>query len=190
MKTIRVTIEGISPLLLHRFSDKSAEQATAGSTANFAAQDRGTPREQAAQSLYLTEDGKCVMPGPNLYRAFIDAGVFTKIGKRQLTSKATSLIPTGMWVDDVVIEIISAEPWRVDARPVRIPSTGGRIIRYRPCFDTWRMTFTIRFDESVFNERLIREIVDNAGAKIGLGDFRPACKGPFGRFKVVSWEIE
>jgi hypothetical protein len=36
--------------------------------------------------------------------------------------------------------------------------------------------------------KLLREIVDAAGKRIGLGDFRPACKGPFGRFCVVNWK--
>lgn len=37
---------------------------------------------------------------------------------------------------------------------------------------------------------LFREIVDAAGKRIGLGDFRPACKGPFGKFVVTSWVIQ
>lgn len=35
--------------------------------------------------------------------------------------------------------------------------------------------------------KLFSEIVDAAGSRIGIGDFRPACKGPFGRFVVTSW---
>jgi hypothetical protein len=38
--------------------------------------------------------------------------------------------------------------------------------------------------------KLLREILDASGKRIGLGDFRPACKGPFGKFVVVKWEIE
>ena len=34
------------------------------------------------------------------------------------------------------------------------------------------------------------QLVDDAGQKIGLGDYRPARKGPFGRFSVVSWVEE
>jgi hypothetical protein len=36
----------------------------------------------------------------------------------------------------------------------------------------------------------MREIVDAAGKRVGLGDFRPACKGPFGKFVVVQWKDE
>ena len=30
-------------------------------------------------------------------------------------------------------------------------------------------------------------IVDDAGKRVGLGDFRPVCKGPFGKYVVVRW---
>ncbi len=36
--------------------------------------------------------------------------------------------------------------------------------------------------------KLFREIVDAAGKKIGLGDFRPDRKGPFGKFVVIHWK--
>jgi hypothetical protein len=36
--------------------------------------------------------------------------------------------------------------------------------------------------------KLVREIVDAAGKRIGLGDFRPSCKGPFGKFVVTQWK--
>ena len=34
---------------------------------------------------------------------------------------------------------------------------------------------------------LVRDLVDNAGGKVGLGDFRPDRKGPFGKFKIIHW---
>ena len=36
--------------------------------------------------------------------------------------------------------------------------------------------------------KLAREIMDAAGKRIGLGDFRPDCKGPFGKFVVTKWK--
>lgn len=41
----------------------------------------------------------------------------------------------------------------------------------------------------MFGPILVRSIVDDAGKKIGLGDFRPARKGPFGRFVVKEWVV-
>ena len=36
--------------------------------------------------------------------------------------------------------------------------------------------------------KLLREILDAAGKRIGLGDFRPSCKGPFGKFVITNWK--
>ena len=42
-------------------------------------------------------------------------------------------------------------------------------------------------DTEVMSEGLLRDIVDKAGKAVGLGDFRPDCKGPFGKFEVTKW---
>jgi hypothetical protein len=41
----------------------------------------------------------------------------------------------------------------------------------------------------MFSAGIARRLVDDAGRKVGLGDFRPWRRGPFGRFTVVRWEI-
>jgi hypothetical protein len=38
--------------------------------------------------------------------------------------------------------------------------------------------------------KLFRDLVDAAGKRVGLGDFRPDKKGPFGKFVVVSWVVD
>jgi hypothetical protein len=48
----------------------------------------------------------------------------------------------------------------------------------------------MRLDDSVMSPELLREIIDAAGSRIGLGDFRPDRKGPFGKFVVVMWDRE
>ncbi|MDP3703590.1 MAG: hypothetical protein Q8R78_04320 [Candidatus Omnitrophota bacterium] len=187
LKTFEVTIDGKTPLLLHRFTDAAQMAATDGTRTSAAAGDRGTPMEQAEASLYKDESGRLIMPGPNLFRCLIEAGKFFKAGKSKITTQKTSMIPACLSVVDIVIPIQHKEPWTVDARPVRIPSTGGRIIRYRPCFHDWSMSFELELDTSMINEKLLRSIVDAAGSRIGLGDFRPDTKGPFGKFVVTKW---
>ena len=187
-KTFAVTITGKTPMLLHRFTDAAQMAATDGTRSAAAAGDRGTPMEQAEDSLYKDEQGRIVFPGPNLFRCLIEAGKFFKAGKSKITTQKTSMIPACLSVVDLIIPIQHNEPWTVDARPVRIPSTGGRIIRYRPCFHDWTMTFELELDTSMLTEKLLRSIVDAAGSRIGLGDFRPDCKGPFGKFVVTEWK--
>lgn len=187
---ITITIEGVTPLICNKFTDAAAMSATTG-TRSAAIGDKGSPMEQARQKLYTSADGeRFTIPQPNLFRAIIDAGKFHKAGKSKVTTQKSSIIPACVDLHGSEIDIIHNEPWQVDTRAVRIPSTGGRILAHRPRFDDWRLTFTVTLDTSVMSERTFRDILDDAGSKIGLGDFRPDCKGPFGKFKVTAWVRE
>ncbi len=190
MRTVRVKIEGKTPLLLHQFTDEAAQQATNGSRMVAVQGERGTPREQAEQSIYRDQDGRAVIPQPNLFRCLVDAGKFFKAGKAKVTTQKSSLIPACVAIEELVIPIEHKEPWDVDTRPVRIPATGGRILRHRPRFNDWALAFTLNVDTDMMDVKLVRDIVDAAGQRIGLGDFRPDTKGPFGKFVVVAWEAE
>jgi hypothetical protein len=190
VERINCVIEGTTPLLLNRFTDAAAQAATSGQRGSSLAGDKGSPREQAEAKLYVGQDGKLVIPQPNLFRCLIDAGKFFKAGKSKVTTQKSSLIPACVSIPEVEIPIDSVDPWDVDTRAVRIPSTGGRILCHRPCFHDWRLSFEIELDTEIMGVKLMREIVDCAGKRIGLGDFRPDCKGPFGKFVVTSWVIE
>ena len=187
MARIEMTITGTTPLLIHKFGDAAQGEATSGERVSVVGH-RGTPREQAEAGLYLTEEGKPMIPQPNIFRCFIDAGKFFKAGRSKVTTQKSSLIPACVDVEGVSLLIKHKEPWTTDTRPVRIPATGGRILRHRPRFDDWALTMALTLDTSLISAKLFREIVDAAGSRIGLGDFRPDCKGPFGKFVVTHWK--
>lgn len=189
---IEVTISSVTPILMNRFTEANEVQVSGGTSVSLRG-DKGTPREQAEPKRYADTEGRLYIPGPNIFAAIIAAGVFHKAGKRQLTTQKTSLIPAGIMVDDIVCSLTDAsgEPltaWEVDSRSVVIPSTGGRIMAHRPRVDAWQTTFVLDVDSTMFSPNLVRTLVDDAGKKIGLGDYRPARKGPFGRFVVSRWE--
>jgi hypothetical protein len=183
---IKVTIEGISPLLMNRFTEAAEIQVSGGTSVTLRGS-KGTPREQAEPKRYADQAGILYIPGPNIYSAIIAAGAFHKAGKSKITTQKTSLVPAGIQVEDLICSL-GTDQWEVDSRSVVIPSTGGRIMCHRPRIDSWSLTFTLDVDTSVFDPRLARALVDDAGKKIGLGDYRPARKGPFGRFVVTRWE--
>lgn len=185
---LNITIEGTTPLICNRFTDAAAESASNGTRSSSAAQDRGTPQEICQSKLYLGLDGKPSIPQPNLMRAIVEGGRFTKVGKAQVTTAKSTMLYSCVDIAGAEIPIKHKQPWKVDTRAVRIPSTGGRILAHRPMFDDWKLTFETDVDESIMGEKLFRQIVDDAGKRIGLGDFRPACKGPYGKFVVTKWE--
>jgi hypothetical protein len=189
---INVTLQGITPLLMNRFTE-AAEVAVSGGTAATLRGDKGTPREQAEPKRYVdAKSGALYIPGQNVFASIIAAGTFHKVGKRQLTTQKSSLIPAGLLVDNLICPLVDAKgkpikTWEVDSRSVVIPSTGGRIMCHRPRIDDWFLEIVLELDTAVFHAKLIRAVLDDSGKKIGLGDFRPARKGPFGRFVVVKW---
>ncbi len=185
---INVTIQGTTPLLMNKFTDAAQMQASSG-VRIAAAGDKGTPREQAQARVYIGLAGEPMIPQPNLFRCLIDAGAYFKAGRSKVTTQKSSLLPACVDIEGAEIPLISKEPWAVDTRAVRIPATGGRILCHRPCFHDWSLAFTAEIDTTMITASLFREIVDAGGKRIGLGDFRPACKGPFGKFVVTSWAV-
>lgn len=183
---IKCAIEGVSPLLMNRFTEAAQEKVSAATTASFQGK-KGTPREQAEPKLYRREDGKPFIPAANLLAAIVQAGSFIKSGKSKLTTMKSSLVPAGVGISEVEL-LLTGAPWEVDSRAVVIPATGGRVMCHRPRFDAWKLACTLEIDDELFSDALVRELLDLAGKRIGLGDFRPARRGPFGRFKVTEWK--
>ncbi len=185
---IEVNIKGISPLLMNRFTEENEVRVSNGvSSVHKGVKEE--PREQARRKAYMDDKGNLYIPGPNIYAAIISAGRFHKIGKTKVTTQKTSLVPAGIFMLDTVVPL-NTKHFEVDSRSVVIPSTGGRIMCHRPRLDEWQCTFHLEVDEEMFSEDFVRTLVDDAGRKIGIGDFRPERKGPFGRFKVIKWRVE
>jgi hypothetical protein len=184
---IKIKIRGVTALLMNKFGDDEALKATNGQT-DILQGDRGTPKDQAEKKIY-THEGVIIIPQPNIFRCLIDAGKFFKLGKSKVTTQKSSVLPSCVSFDHECFPL-TFDSWDVDIRPCVIPSTSGRILRYRPRFEGWTLTFEVDLDTTQMKEDFFREIVDAAGKKIGLGDFRPDRKGPFGKFVVDVWEAE
>jgi len=191
MIRIACEIQGSSPLLMNRYTEAAAARTSAGSSSTITVSAKGTPRDQAESKLYLSVNQRPMIPGPNIFSAIMQAGRFHKAGKKQITTGTSSLVPAGIQVEEIECELqnpFNTEvEWEVDSRAVVIPATRGRVMCHRPRFDGWKIGFTLVIDERMFDEAIVRLLVDDAGSKVGLGDFRPDRKGPFGCFMVVHW---
>lgn len=185
---IDIRLTGITPLICNKFTDKAAMDASNSTRSSASARDRGTPLEQASEKIYTGLDGNPVIPQPNLLRCLIDGGQFYKVGKSQVTTSSKSMLFGAFDIEGAEIAIMHNQPWTVDTRAVVIPSTKGRILAHRPRFDDWALEFTASLDTSIITAKLLRSIIDDAGSRIGLGDFRPSKKGPYGRFRVDGWK--
>ena len=178
---IDIEITGITPLLMNRFNIDEQKVK----------KDKDIlPREAAQKVCYLDEQGKLYYPTVNIFACLTEAGKFHKDGKVKVTTARSSLIPAGLMIDGEYIYFKTPDTWEVDSRSVVVPSTGGRIVCHRPRLDNWCIEFRLNLDLKMFSPKFIRTLVDDAGSKCGLGDFRPARKGIYGRFVVTNWREE
>lgn len=174
IKNVKVTIKGTYGLLMHRYPLEEIE-----------AIEKKTKEEQAEIAAYRDPDsGELYVPGVAVQRALIGGAVFSKGKGRASLQKPVAAC---VLVSPERISL-GTKNYEIDSRPVVIPSTKGRIIRHRPLLNDWKATFEIEFDDALIKESELRTIVDNTGKRVGLLDFRPAQKGPFGRFVVTKWK--
>lgn len=174
VKTIHVTIKGISPILMHAYPLQPIE--------GF---EKKPIEEQAELAAYRIPDKQeLYVPGTALQRALVGGAAYSKgKGRASLAKQAAAcLLVTEEYLG------LGTEKYVVDARPVVIPATKGRVMRYRPKVEKWELAFELQYDDTLMSEQQVRQIVDDTGKNVGLLDFRPEKKGPFGRFVVTSWE--
>jgi len=189
MKTINVQLTGTTPIMFHRFTEEAQKDATKGERVSVKGSKSQKPKKIAERFLYIGKNKKPVVPQSMLMAAFMSAGKLFKVGKRQISTQKTSLLPGFISISEFEVPVTHEQPWEVDSRPVCNPSTGGRFLQHRPKFPDWKLNFTMEVDEEMFTVDLIRDVVEMAGKVSGIGAYRPAVRGIFGKFVVTKWDV-
>ena len=125
-------------------------------------------------------------------RRALQAGAAGSLGYL-FTGPAASLAKVYGAADILLLVDADGKPvkdFEVDARPVVIPATKGRIMAYRPKIEIWRVEIPLEVDTSIVDLDMVHQLLEDAGRRQGVGDFRPEKKGPFGRFKVIRWDFK
>lgn len=188
MEPRRFKIVGVTPLLCN--NPNSMLTLKTGSKPG----ERIPPPEVEAEAkVYRDEYGNYGFPSDAVRHCIVKAADVYKVGRKSLEQYIAHII-----VAPQIIPILDPDTWQpvtgyaLDRRRVVRQRQG--VICTRPRFDRWAMEFTVFVDPSIVpmpkgmksvDELLVALLVD-AGRRIGLGDYRPARNGPFGRFKVVA----
>jgi len=172
MKKIEVAIRGDS-LLMNSYPMEKID--------GF---EKMTKEDQAEHVAYRDPEGILFVPGLNLQRSFVAAATYSK-GKGRASLQKVACATVAVSPERLSL---NRKDYVIDSRSVVIKSTGGRIVRHRPRVNDWSINFFIEFEEKLITEKQVRKIVDDAGGLVGLLDFRPERKGPFGKFMVTKWE--
>lgn len=190
--TINVEVTGTTPLLQHRFSENNEVDGENGKGTRKVAKDYGTPREQAEQAVYRDADGFIYVPSTYFLSLLCGAGANHK--QKGSRRSLRFIVPAAVRIGQVEVPLVDPETgkrinkFEVDSRRVVIRSTGGSVMRCRPRFDKWRAVFTLVVNVDLMAIETASMLLQEGGESLGIGDFRPEKRGPFGCFQVTSWK--
>jgi hypothetical protein len=187
MKIVDVEIVGVTALLINRFNEDAEEVKP---TRRVIVKERD-PAAEAEKAAYRAPDGTLYFSAQAIPRAMSDAGSSHKQRGNRKTLRY--VVPSAIRMTSDIVTILDAngKPQRkfeIDRRPISIPSTKGRIMRYRPRFDAWSARFELVVNDDLLAPELAHQLLAEAGMSIGIGDFRPARTGPFGTFRVTRFD--
>jgi hypothetical protein len=195
--TAQLTIEGIRPLLIHRFGSHSIpleKQERSGVP--------GNDPEEWRDTYLVTEDDQLYLPPTYPFACLKEGAAYTKRGKSNLRKPVASTLQV---TDPIILledryipsklqlieqgEIVDPlPPVYIDVSGVRNPGSGGRQIRYRvAAAPGWKCTIHLQWDRTVISRGEMEAVSLDAGKLVGLGDGRSIG---FGRFQVLEFAVD
>lgn len=177
-REVRVTIQGVTPLLCNRWSEEDIEgirgkQEGKGKIGK-APRD---PDKIAHDSLHSMNSGgpPYGFPCSGIQKAMAMAGY-------RFAGYTTTEINGSLNVIGDLLEITGSKPHR-DSRPAKIPGRNSVwTIAHRGCFEEWSIEVPIRYNASVITLEQVLNLLNLAGFAVGIGCYRPESKGTFGQF--------
>lgn len=177
MKEVEVEITGISPLLMN-CPKGMIDEMTTGVRKTTQKYDH---EKDAEKLLYKTKKGDLFIPAEAIKGSMVGAASYKKFGKHS----AKPIISGGVIIKPFEI-LLGKKDYEIDLRTVVIQRS--RVVKARPRIDDWKVSFTLAYDETLIADgELIKPILEEAGKRVGLLDFRPQKLGNFGMFEVTKW---
>lgn len=192
MIRVNVQLRSSSPLLMNPLTDEQLDGLFRGAAGRRAARRDISYEEVCEAKVYKDENGNPAIPVQNLFACLVEAGRLVKFdGKRGISNGDSTLLPLFLSIvnEGMYLPLVESSDWVVDKRRGVNPATKAAACLIRPRFDRWGLDVTIEIDETELDESKVRDLFDRAGRAVGLGDFRPNKKGPFGTFKIHSWIV-
>jgi hypothetical protein len=189
-KTMVLHLEGISPLISHKFSEKKQAEILRKQmmTANKApGKEAKDPQKDYEECLYVLPDGRFGFPLNGFKRAVVDAAAFTgKQFAKTFVRGAFQIIDT---TNSGLAAIANTTPhMRKDVVRLNTASKSADI-RYRAEFPIgWKISLTITYNTYAISAEQIAQLFELAGFSIGIGDWRPQTNGSYGMFRVARAE--
>lgn len=185
MKTAIVKLQGVSPYSQskHYQTDKLPKELAKDYEAR-------TWRDR----MHSTDDGLVFIPPMSFKNCLSEAAKFLSIqipGKGKSTY--TKHFEAGVLVVDALVldvkkDDVPGEWLFVPADGVR--GSGKRVEKCFPVIHQWGGEVTFHVLDETVTEEVFKSVLEQAGAFIGIGRFRPRNNGFYGRFRVesIKWQ--
>jgi hypothetical protein len=185
MKKYTVTLSGLTPYMQHRMDDTKLEEWEKNRKGIIERPEVSqTDALRAEYHCYRNADGQCFMPAEHFRQSFINAGAFVKSKVGNARKSMKNVVAAMFMVSPEEITIPDYD--QIDKRSAVNKNVKARIISIRPKWSNWKITFTLLVDNDTITEATIKEIINYAGAYVGIGSYRPTNNGYFGRFELIE----
>ncbi len=184
IQEVSIPIVGISPLIVHAWSEKSKKMIAdkQAKKAKSSKHEIRNPEEEYQQAKHISaEDYWEGFPAAGFKAAMIRGAKI--IGMVMKDTQTAFFIKADCEITQLV-RIFGKSEMRTDM--VRV-GMGASDIRYRPQYVNWTAELTIEFNEGALSLDQIYQLVKAAGYSCGVGEMRPEKgKFNFGRFRLAQ----
>jgi len=181
IRNVVIEVEGISPLITNKFSNKAQgmiEAKQQGKSKN-AKHEIKVPENDFENAKHKSPQGWDGFPAAG-YKAAMTRGA--KMVGMVMKDAQTSFFVKADCEETQLVRTYGKSRMRTDM--VRI-GMGSADVRYRPEYPVWSAKLTIEFNEGVLSLEQIYQMLSAAGYGCGIGEMRPEKgKFSFGRFKI------
>ena len=193
MKTLRITWKGLTPLIMHSCKCVNPLHPISIEMKKYTSKRKKTEDDLIAISnlewdagAYWEDSvGGLYIPAENVEATIQNGAKAIKKGKdiEKYCDVTDLYIPFNYYEKLSKAELIARPEYR-DVRVMTVQRS--KILRTRPRFDKWSITFDLSYDETKIDINTIAQSIEYAGSYVGLCDSRPK----YGKFAAIIEEID
>lgn len=192
MKTLKIELIGLTPLLQHKMPEEELFALLGTKTKKNKDKEEKTPREIADRYAYRNPDGTFYVPAEYISGAI--ATVAADYKQKNSIRKSLKHVARGVF-RPVTGQILitdesgnSIKEFEVDIRKGTNHQKGAIAI-CRPRFDKWKLSFEATIDDTIVSEDTVQQMLEDSGRRSGIGSFRVSRGGFFGQFRVSEFKV-
>lgn len=192
MKTLKITWKGITPLIMHSCKCVNPLHPIAKELKKYTSKKNKTEEDlniisdlEWKAGAYWEDGIGLYIPGENVEATIQNGAKANKKGKdiQKYVNVTDLYIPFHYGENLSLDELVSKYEYR-DTRPMNVQRS--KVIRTRPRFDQWNITFHLIYDENKIDLDTIQNSIEYAGQYVGLCDSRPK----YGKFVSIIEELD